>query len=116
METLKFNFANNFRTKAEIKDLEELGWSFDSDYASIAEAQGITEEEAKEWENENYHVVIQVDEEGKTEWYFQNTMKDQQGISETSDKESTGDDEQTIKDLNQLYSEDKLWDMENDWM
>lgn len=65
MRTTKFNFANNFRANVHIKDLEALGWELNSTYEEVAEAKGITEEEAKEWENENYHIDVRVDDEGK---------------------------------------------------
>jgi hypothetical protein len=109
----KLNFENNFSANVEIKDLEKLGWEFDPTYESVAKAKDISEEEAKAWENENYHVQIKVDEDGNTTWRTVNTPKANNGIDEGSDSEETGDNEQTIQDLKKLHQEGKLWNEGN---
>lgn len=113
METTKFNFTKNFTAKSEIADLEKLGWEFDPTYKDVAKAKGISYEEAKDWENENYHVEIVVDDEGATFWRTVHTQREAEGINEGSDNEKTGDDQQTIEDLKQLHKEGKLWDEMN---
>jgi len=107
------NFEKNFFANVEIKDLEKLGWEFDPTYESVANAKDISEEEAKAWENENYHVQIKVDEDGNTLWRTVNTIKGNSGIDEGSDSEETGDNEQTILDLKKLHEEGKLWNEGN---
>src|SRR6056297_1935047 len=104
METTKLDFTKNIMASVSIKDLEELGWEFDPTYEEVAKAKGINEQEAKAWENENYFVVITVDEKGNT---FCNTQS-YEG-NNFSDREATGDDKQTIEDLKQLHIEGKLW-------
>ena len=104
MKTKYFNFGKNFTANAEIADLEKLGWTLDFDENN--------DEEKKE-NNEKYHVEITVNEEGKTFWRILNTSKYDNGINEGSDNEETGDDKQTIKDLNQLHEEGKLWNEKN---
>ena len=113
MQTKKLNFEKNFRTSVKIAELEKLGWEFESTYLDVAEAKGISEEEAKTYENENYAVVITVDEHGKTFHRTVNTQQKANGIDEGSDDEATGDDAQTIEDLKKLHAEGKLWDEEN---
>jgi len=108
MKTTKLNFAKNFKANVEIADLEKLGWEFDPTYEDVARAKGINEKDAKAWENENYFVVITVDEKGNTFWNTQSYKE-----NNFSDREATGDDEQTIEDLKQLYNESKLWNVEN---
>ena len=113
VEILGFYFAKNFRANVEISELEKLGWEFEATYLDVAEALGIAEKEAKNYENENYHVEITVDENGKT---FDRTVKTNQkinGIDEGSDKKLTGDDFQTIEDIKKLHAEGKLWNEEN---
>ena len=108
METIKKtpNFHQNAYVSAEISDLESLGWDFLSDHESVAQSQEISLEEAIRYNHTHYHVNIKVNEDGRTGWYFQQNAE---FGNEVSDIEPTGDDEQTIKDLYQLHSEDKLW-------
>jgi len=108
METTKLDFTKNIMASVSIKDLEELGWEFDPTYEDVAKAKGINEQDAKAWENENYFVVITVDEKGNTFWNSQSYEG-----NNFSDREATGDDAQTIEDLKQLYNEGKLWNVEN---
>ncbi len=108
MKTTKLNFAKNFTAKVEIADLEKLGWEFSPTYEDVSKAKGISEEEAKIWENENYHVEIEVREDGSTFWA--SCSNDGNNFS---DKEATGDDQQTIEDLEKLHSEGKLWNENN---
>jgi len=91
----KIDFSKSVSVSVDIEDLEELGWDLD------------VEEDAKEV----YHVVITVNDEGNTTWCLTNTEKADNGIWEGSDSEETGDDEQTIKDLEKLNDEGKLWDV-----
>jgi hypothetical protein len=107
------NFEKNFSANVEIQELEKLGWEFNPTYEDVARAKDISEEEAKAFENENYHVQIKVDEDGNTLWRTVNTIKGNNGIDEGSDNEETGDNEQTIKDLKKLHEEGKLWNEEN---
>ena len=113
MQTTKLNFGKNFRASVEIAELEKLGWEFDPTYEDVAKAKDITEEEAKAYENDNYHVEITVDQDGKTFNRTVNTQQKANGINEGSDDEATGDDAQTIEDLKKLYAEGKLWNEEN---
>lgn len=108
MKTTKFNFAKNFNAKAEISDLEMLGWNFE--YDDTANAMDISIEEAEKYVKDTYSVEITVNEEGKTLWRYINNSKDATGIDQGSDNEESGDDEQTIKDLEKLHAEGKLWD------
>ena len=113
VEFMGFYFEKNFAASVEIAELEKLGWEFESTYLDVAEAKGISEEKAKAYENENYHVEITVDEDGKT---FDRTVSKKQianGINEGSDNAATGDDAQTIEDLKKLHAEGKLWNEEN---
>jgi hypothetical protein len=95
----KINFSKSVFASVEIKDLEKLGWTID----------------VEEGDEEVYHVDITVDDEGKTTWCLTNTQKADNGIWEGSDKEETGDDEQTIKDLEKLNDEGKLWNVKTEY-
>jgi hypothetical protein len=105
------DFSKNIKVSVEIQNLEKLGWNFDTNYEDVAKAQGITEQEAKVWENANYHAEISVDDTGYTSIRTVNTLKKDNRIDDGSNSEKTGDDEQTIKDLIQLNLEGLLWDI-----
>lgn len=96
-QNVKIDFSKGVKVSVEIKDLERLGWELN----------------VEEGNEEIYHVDITVDDEGKTTWCLTNTEKVNNGIWEGSDKEETGDDEQTIKDLEKLNNEGKLWNIKN---
>lgn len=108
MKTQK-TITTNFRAKAEIADLENLGWDFSYIYDEVAEAQKLTTEQAEEWEKENYCVEITVNEAGKTGYSMQ--QQPHYG-NESFGQGDTGDDKKTIEDLNLLLAEGKLWDIE----
>lgn len=99
METTNQNidFSKNVRVSAEIQDLINLGWVLDD----IIDA-------------ENHHIEITVTDESKTLWCIVKTVTENNTF-EGSDNEDTGDDEQTIKDIQKLYSENKLWDIRIDY-
>ena len=107
----QFPFKNSFRVSAEVADLEQLGWDFD--YQETADAMGITLEEARSYVYETYHIDITVNEDGKTFWNYTNTHKQEDGYWEGSDKEPTGDDQATMNDIRHLYSQNRLWNVEN---
>jgi hypothetical protein len=111
MTITKFNFAKNFYANVEIADLMRLGWEFDVE--DTAEALGLSEEGAWDYVCRTYHVEIKVDENGKTFWRYVNSQKADNGIDEGSDNESTGDDEQTIQDLEKLSKVGMLWNEKN---
>ena len=113
MKNQNLNFGKNFYANVEIKDLERLGWDFYPTYEDVAKAKNISEEEAKAWENENYHVQIKVDNEGYTSFRTVNTSRADNKIDEGSGYEDTGDDEKTTEDLCTLYNESKLWNEGN---
>ena len=95
----KINFSKSVKVSVDIQDLADLGWELSDEL------------EAKE----TYHIDIVVDDEGKTKWNLTNTQKEQGGIWEGSDSEATGDDEQTIKDLEKLHSEGKLFNIRTEY-
>ncbi len=119
----------SFRAKAEILDLERLGWDFYDLYMDVylchqdkyrAENElpkksfdmDFTVEDAAQWEQENYHVEITVDENGSTSY----AMCQHAHIgNETHGQGETGDDEKTIEDLNALLSQGLLWNIETDF-
>lgn len=111
MKTQKINFGKNFTANAGINDLQRLGWEFDVD--DTAEALNISLENAWDYIVQTYHVEITVNENGKTFWNYVNTQKADNGIFEGSDREFTGDDRQTIKDLKQLHEEGNIWNEKN---
>lgn len=99
----KINFA-----RAEFSDLEELGWDFTELYESVQSAKMLDSiEDAESWEKENYHAVITVDEQGKTYWIPASHHNERQ----IGDRQDTGDDEKTQKDLVCLNEKNLLWDV-----
>lgn len=119
----------NFRAKAEIIDLERLGWDFYEIYMDIylchqdnyRQENGLpkksfdmdfTVEDAAEWEREHHCVEIIVNADGTTK----NGMcqKPEFG-NDTYEKDDTGDDEKTVEDLNTLLEKGLLWDIEIDF-
>jgi len=116
----------NYKVSVDIIDLENLGWDFDDIHADVYQAHhdkhkgnyngddhNYVEDHtydmnsASEYNYQNYHVVIIVNEKGETFWYLESNSG-----SEFSDREATGDDKQTIKDLEELNSKGLLWDIE----
>ena len=97
----------------DIQPLESLGWEFSDTVSETANALEISEEEARQYEYDNYHVEITVNENMTTLYRFVNTKKKLGGIDEGSDNEVTGDDEQTITDLEKLIEEGKVWNIIN---
>mgnify|MGYP006441505789 CR=1 FL=1 len=71
------------KAKAELADLEDLGWDFDPWIKSVMDANDMTYEEAKEYE-----------------------------FSEGISINPTIGNQKTIEDLKTLHSENKLWDVE----
>ena len=94
--------------KAEIADLESLGWNFDSLYEKVANAVGVPFEYAKKDQQENYCIRIMVDEYGKTS--YSRCQKKHLGEREF-EHGVTGDDVKTLKDLETLFDQGKLWDV-----
>lgn len=92
-------FSKSVKASVEIQDLVDLGWELSDELES----------------KETYHIDITVNDEGKTEWNLTNTQKEEGGIWEGSDAEETGDDEQTIKDLEKLHSEGKLFNIRTEY-
>lgn len=92
----------------EIKDLESLGWEFQPDYEEVSEIQGISLEEAKKYQRENYAVVIRVHDDRSTTWEYRPYNNGNHPL----DTQATGDDEKTLEDLSELYQAGKLWDVE----
>lgn len=95
----KIDFSKSVKVSVDIQDLADLGWDLSDELES----------------KETYHIDIVVDDEGKTKWNLTNAQKEQGGIWEGSDSEETGDDEQTIKDLEKLNNEDKLWNIKTEY-
>ena len=93
------DFSKSVKVSVDIQDLADLGWELSEELES----------------KETYHIDIVVDAEGKTEWCLTNTQKEQGGIWEGSDSEETGDDEQTIKDLEKLHREGKLFNIRTEY-
>ena len=111
MENTNLNFGKNFKAKVTIADLEKLGWFFE--YEDTANALNISLLDAEKYVKDIYAVEITVNEDGQTFWRYVNIQKATNGYNEGSDKEATGDDEQTIIDLQELYGNGDLWDSEN---
>lgn len=103
----KIEFSRSVQASVEIKDLENLGWDFDMPTQSGSENI--------EMDDTIYYVDITVDDEGHTTWCLTNTEKSNHGIWEGSDSERTGDDEKTIKDLEKLHSEGKLFNIKTEY-
>jgi len=120
----------NYKVSVDIIDLENLGWDFDDIHADVYQAHqdkhkadhkgyDHTYEEdhtydmnsAAEYNYEKYHAEIKVIE-GKTSLRIVNTKLKANRIDDGSDSESTGDDAQTVKDLEELNSKGLLWDIE----
>jgi hypothetical protein len=80
-----------------ISDLEELGWDFTNVYDATARALNISDEEAKKYNNSKYDVVVTINENGSTEYRLD-------AGSEFSQNEPSGDDKQTIKDIEGLIA------------
>lgn len=95
----KIDFSKNVKVSVDIQDLADLGWELSDELES----------------KDTYHIDIVVNDEGKTKWNLTNTQKEQGGIWEGSDSEETGDDEQTIKDLEKLHSEGKLFNIRTEY-
>ena len=115
----------SFRAKAEILDLERLGWDFHYLYSEVHEAhQSQYKEEhgeedpsydmnsAADYEQENYHVEVTVNEDGTTTYAM---CQHAHVGNETYWQGETGDDEKTIEDLNALLSQGLLWNIETDF-
>lgn len=111
MKNANLNFGKNFKAKVSITDLENLGWFFE--YEDTANALNISLVDAEKYIKDIYAVEITVNEDGQTFWRYVNSQKSDNGINEGSDNEATGDDEQTIIDLQKLYTFGDLWDSEN---
>ena len=82
MKTLKFNTC-----KAEASDLINLGWEIEE-------------------KDKNKDVIIQINSNKETSYYFENS----EGMSPHA--MATGDDKQTIEDLKHLDRQSKLWEKE----
>jgi hypothetical protein len=80
-----------------ISDLEELGWDFTDVYDATARALNVSDKEAKKYNNSKYNVVVTINENGSTEYRLD-------AGSEFSSNEPTGDDKQTIKDVEGLIA------------
>lgn len=93
------DLSKSVKVSVDIQDLADLGWELSDELDS----------------KETYHIDITVDDEGKTKWCLTNTQKEQGGIWEGSDSEETGDDEQTIKDLEKLHIEGKLFNIRTEY-
>ena len=104
MEAKKISFA-----RVEIRDLERLGWTFDSWDDNTALAMYVSEEEAIEINRKYFHAIIKVDANGRTFYDWEDTE-----TGDRTDWSETGDDEKTIEDLATLLAQGKLWDVEYD--
>ena len=84
--------------------LQTQGWDFDTYHESRAEVQGITKEQAERDNIQEYTAVLTVrtNEDGELEtfdaWYNYDS-------NETTCREHTGDDEETIRDVVSLLNE-----------
>ena len=87
----EFDFSYN--------ELEIEGWVFDDDHESVSNALGLSFEEAKKYNNENYSIRIKVNEIGKTLYYSHCDNPKSKYNNESSDSEETGNDNQTIIDI-----------------
>ena len=99
MKTTEINFSKSIKVSVDIQDLADIGWEL-SDELQM---------------KETHHIDIVVDDDGKTRWCLTNTQKEQSGIWEGSDLRATGDDEQTIRDLEELYGKGKLFNIRTDY-
>jgi hypothetical protein len=115
------DFSKNIRVSAEIQDLENLGWNFERAYEDVLlayqsayksdhgeEDNTYNIERAAEYEYQNYHIVIFVDQNGSAFWSTQSNSR-----NEISDREWAGEDEKTIEDIVTLHSKGLLWNIEN---
>lgn len=93
--------------RADFADLEILGWDFSDIYEGVAAAQGMTIDAAEKWEKENYHILITVEADGSTYYQPCHNTNGNEG-----DRQETGDDNQTRRDLSDLYDARKLWSVE----
>ncbi len=92
-----------------VNDLIDLGWNIEND--DVANAMGITIEEANEYVEKTYHAEITINKDTTTLWRLVNTAKKLNGIDEGGDNEITGDDDQTLKDLESLTDMGKIWNV-----
>ncbi len=95
----KIDFSKNVKVSVDIQDLSDLGWELSDELES----------------KETYHIDVTVNKDRVTTWCLTNTKKGNNGIWEGSDSEETGDDEQTIKDLEKLYAQGKLRDVRTEY-
>ena len=119
-----------YKVSVDIMDLEELGWNFDNMHENVYQAHHDKHKgnykgydhtyvedhtydmnSASEYNYQNYHVEIKVIK-GKTYLRIVNTKLKANRIDDGSDSESTGDDAQTVKALEELNSKGLLWDIE----
>jgi hypothetical protein len=92
--------------KAEIKDLEDLGWDFSNIYEEVADAQELSLEAAEAWEKENYCVELKFYENGGVDY-----LMSQKNGNEHSSYENCGDSKAAQKDLKKLIQQGKIWDV-----
>ena len=88
--------------RAEFADLERVGWDFSDIYEGVAEAKGMTITAAEKWEKENYHIVVTVEADCT---YYQPCHN---ANGNEGDRQETGDDNKTRRDLSDLYDARKL--------
>lgn len=84
-----------------IFDLEELGWEFGPIYDDVVLARKCSIEEAIKYERETYNVVITVTTSGETLYRLDAGMH-------FTDNEATGDDDQTLKDIDVLIAREAI--------
>ena len=95
----KIDFSKSVKVSVDIQDLSDLGWELSDELES----------------KETYHIDVTVNDEGNTTWCLTNTQKGNNGIWEGSDSEETGDDEQTIIDLEKLHAQGKLFNIRTEY-
>lgn len=106
MKNKEVSTRKGFSAHVDFEDLEQIGWDFYELYEGVALAQGKTIEDAEAWEKENYHVRLFNNGDGVL-W-----IPSHNDSGDTGDSEEPGDEEQTEKDIEELYSAGLLWEVE----
>jgi len=97
--------TDRFSAHVDFADLEKLGWEFGDIYQGVADAKGISRNEAEQWEKENYHVRLYNNGQGVYWIPCHNESGD------AGDGQWPGDEAQTEKDIQRLYAEGLLWEV-----
>lgn len=111
MKNLHFN--QEFSARAEFEDLEAKGWDFTDVYESGQWVDGIETygfAEAEALVKERSHVLLSSNDDGDIFYTVCHNIHGTYG----ADRQLSGDEPKSRRDIQELYDEGKLWEVWND--